>query len=145
MATDPSLPILVVDDLGAMIRILRRTLRQLGFRNIDDASSTRDALDLLRAGTYGLLICDGNMHPEDVGDLLGEVSSDPALRATPVILVTAAGGAETGPVQAAVSVTVVKPIDARILMRAIDAALSGVPARRATSPRPAAYHHTSSA
>lgn len=144
MAADPSLPILVVDDLGAMIRILHKTLRQLGFRNIDDASSTREALEMLRAGAYGLLICDGDMHTREAGDLIEKVRVDPVLRATPVILVTAAGRAEAGAMHATASATVVKPIDAGALMRSIDAALLGATGRYATDARPASDHHTNS-
>jgi len=31
MALDPTMPVLVVDDYGTMVRIIRNLLRQLGF------------------------------------------------------------------------------------------------------------------
>ena len=45
MAVDLSMPVLVVDDYGTMIRIIRNLLKQLGFDNIDDASDGSQALD----------------------------------------------------------------------------------------------------
>jgi two-component system chemotaxis response regulator CheY len=44
MAFDLSMPILVVDDYGTMIRIIRNLLRQIGFENVDDASDGSAAL-----------------------------------------------------------------------------------------------------
>jgi two-component system, chemotaxis family, chemotaxis protein CheY len=58
MALDPSMPVLVVDDYGTMIRILRNLLRQLGFSDIDDASDGAAALAKMRAKRYGLVISD---------------------------------------------------------------------------------------
>jgi len=39
MGVDHSMPILVVDDYGTMIRIIRNLPRQLGFEDVDDAPS----------------------------------------------------------------------------------------------------------
>jgi len=136
MATDPTLPILIVDDLGSMVRILRRLLTGLGYRHIDDATCTDDALAKLRAGRYRLLICDGDMHTQNGCDLPARLRADAALRRIPVI--TIATGA-VGEAPAAEGVIVVKPIDARTLAHRIAEALAaegGSPRSRATR-RPA--------
>ena len=44
MALDTSMPILVVDDYNTMVRIIRNLLRQLGFKDVDDASDGTAAL-----------------------------------------------------------------------------------------------------
>ncbi|RDI50429.1 hypothetical protein DES45_12130, partial [Microvirga subterranea] len=37
MSLDLSIPVLVVDDYQTMIRILRNLLKQIGFKDVDDA------------------------------------------------------------------------------------------------------------
>src|SRR5262249_25100163 len=63
MALDLSMPILVVDDYGTMIRIIRNLLKQLGFDNVDDAPDGASALTKMRGRRYGLVISDWNMEP----------------------------------------------------------------------------------
>ncbi len=77
------MPVLVVDDYGTMIRIIRNLLKQLGFDNIDDASDGSQALDKMRGKKYGLVISDWNMEPMTGYDLLKEVRADPNLATTP--------------------------------------------------------------
>src|SRR5262249_32809670 len=81
MASDLSMPVLIVDDYATMIRILRNLLGQIGFDNIDDASDGLDALTKLRSRKYGLVISDWNMEPMTGYDLLCEVRGDPELAA----------------------------------------------------------------
>ncbi|MBZ6079411.1 two-component system response regulator, partial [Microvirga sp. WGZ8] len=38
MSLDYSIPVLVVDDYQTMVRILRNLLKQVGFKDVDDAS-----------------------------------------------------------------------------------------------------------
>jgi len=45
MDFDLSMPILVVDDYGTMIRIIRNLLKQIGFENVDDANDGSAALE----------------------------------------------------------------------------------------------------
>ena len=45
MALDPSMPVLVVDDYGTMVRIIRNLLRQIGFADVDDAKDGTTALE----------------------------------------------------------------------------------------------------
>ena len=116
MALDPSMPVLVVDDSGTMINIQRNLLRQLGFNDIDDAQDGPAALAKMRNRRYGLIISDWNMEPMSGYDFLREVRSDPILKRTPFIIVTAEAKTEhvIAAKKAGVSNYIVKPFNARI-------------------------------
>jgi two-component system chemotaxis response regulator CheY len=82
-------PILVVDDFKTTIKIVHTLLKQLGFTQMDDAASGAEALQKLRSGTFGLVISDWNMQPMTGIELVRAMRADPALNATPVIMITA--------------------------------------------------------
>ena len=124
---DTSLSVLVVDDSGMMVTILRNLLRQIGFSTVDDAPDGPTALTMMRAGKrYGLVISDWNMEPMSGYDLLCEVRHDDVLKRTPFIMVT--GEARTEHVIAArkagVSNYIVKPFNAQTLRDKIGAVFS---------------------
>ena len=122
MAADLSIPILVVDDYGTMVRIIRNLLRQLGFVDIDDACDGSDAIAKMRCKKYALVISDWNMEPMTGYDLLRQVRADPALNATPFIMVTAESKTENvvAAKQAGVNNYIVKPFNADTLKKKID-------------------------
>ena len=122
MAVDPSMPVLVVDDHGTTVRIICKLLWQLGFVDVDDASDGNTALNKLRAKHYGLVISDWNMELMTGFDLLREVRSDPVLKRTPFILVTAESKTENvvSAKKAGVDNYILKPFDARVLKAKID-------------------------
>jgi len=130
MALDLSMPVLVVDDYNTMVRIIRNLLRQLGFENVDDASDGASALAKMRARKYGLVISDWNMEPMTGYDLLREVRADPALAATPFIMVTAESKTENviAAKKAGVSNYIVKPFNAQTLRNKIEAVFPEVAA-----------------
>jgi two-component system chemotaxis response regulator CheY len=123
MAVDLTMPILVVDDYGTMVRIIRNLLRQLGFQNIDDAGDGSAALEKMRAKSYGLVISDWNMEPMTGYDLLQQVRADPALGKTPFIMVTAESKTENviAAKKAGVDNYIVKPFNAQTLQHKIAA------------------------
>ena len=123
MAVDMSMPILVVDDYGTMIRIIRNLLRQLGFVDIDDAADGSVALSKMEIKKYGLVISDWNMEPMTGYDLLQEVRNDPSLFETPFIMVTAESKTENviAAKQAGVNNYIVKPFNAETLRSKIEA------------------------
>jgi two-component system, chemotaxis family, chemotaxis protein CheY len=127
MALDPSLPVLVVDDYGTMIRIIRNLLRQLGFSDIDDAGDGNAALVRMRGKRYGLVISDWNMEPMTGFDLLREVRADPGLKTTPFIMVTAESKTENviAAKKAGVDNYIVKPFNAQTLKAKIEAVFAG--------------------
>jgi two-component system chemotaxis response regulator CheY len=123
MAVDTSMPILVVDDYGTMIRIIRNLLRQLGFRDIDDAPDGSIALSKMHIKRYSLIISDWNMEPMTGYELLKQVRSDPSISATPFIMVTAESKTENvlAAKQAGVNNYIVKPFNADTLKSKIEA------------------------
>ena len=127
MAADLTTPVLVVDDFGTMIRIIRHFLKQLGFRDVDDASDGSEALEMLRRKHYGLVISDWNMEPMTGYELLERVREDPQLSPVPFIMVTAES--RTSNVLAAknagVNNYIVKPFNAATLSGKIETVLGG--------------------
>ena len=123
MAIDLQMPVLVVDDYKTMIRIIRNLLKQLGFSDIDDAADGTEALEKMRAKSYGLVISDWNMEPMTGYELLKEVRSDEALMRTPFIMVTAESKTENviAAKKAGVNNYIVKPFNAATLSAKINA------------------------
>jgi two-component system chemotaxis response regulator CheY len=130
MALDLSMPVLVVDDYSTMIRIIRNLLKQLGFRDVDDANDGLSALTKLRERKYGLVISDWNMEPMTGYSLLKEMRADPELSHTPFIMVTAESKTENviAAKKAGVSNYIVKPFNAQTLKSKIDAVFDKVDA-----------------
>jgi two-component system, chemotaxis family, chemotaxis protein CheY len=123
MAVDLSMPVLVVDDYGTMVRIIRNLLRQLGFADIDDAADGAAALAKMQCRRYGLVISDWNMEPMTGYDLLRHVRSDPSMAQTPFIMVTAESKTDNviAAKKAGVNNYIVKPFNAQTLKAKIEA------------------------
>ena len=129
MATDLSMPVLIVDDYNTMIRIIRNLLRQLGFEQIDDASDGSVALAKMRERKYGLVISDWHMEPMTGYELLQRVRSDPNLYLTPFIMITAESKTDNviAAKKAGVNNYIVKPFNAATLKSKIDAVFADPP------------------
>lgn len=117
MAIDTSMNVLIVDDNKTMLRIIRNLLKQIEFENVQEASDGKEAQDKLQTGNFGLVISDWNMEPMTGLELLQHVRSDPKLKATPFIMITA----ESKPAnviaakEAGVSNYIIKPFNAETL------------------------------
>jgi len=123
MALDPKMPVLVVDDYGTMVRIIRNLLRQIGFEDIDDAADGSAALEKMGSKRYGLVISDWNMEPMTGYDLLRRVRANPQIETTPFIMVTAESKTENviAAKKAGVNNYIVKPFNAQTLKAKIEA------------------------
>jgi two-component system chemotaxis response regulator CheY len=123
MAIDRFMPILVVDDHGTMIKVVRSQLRQLGFTDVDEASSGSEALNKICARRYGLIFSDWHMEPITGLDLLIAVRGDPSLKQIPFIMVTGESRSENviAAKRAGVSGYLVKPFNAQMLKAKIEA------------------------
>jgi two-component system chemotaxis response regulator CheY len=117
MAVDKNINVLIVDDYKTMLRIVRNLLKQLGFNNVDEATDGSMALQMLRVGSYGLIISDWNMEPMTGLQLLREVRADAKVKDTPFIMVTAESKSENviAAKEAGVSNYIVKPFNAETL------------------------------
>jgi two-component system chemotaxis response regulator CheY len=126
MAIDKSMKVLIVDDYKTMLRIIRNLLKQIDFNNVEEASDGGEALEKLRAGTFGLVISDWNMQPMTGLQLLQEVRADARLKPLPFIMITAESKTENviAAKQAGVSNYIVKPFNAETLRDKIEKVLN---------------------
>jgi two-component system chemotaxis response regulator CheY len=85
---DPNMKILVVDDMSSMRRIIKNTLKQLGYPNTDEAEDGEKALEKVRNEPFDLVVSDWNMPNMNGLDLLKAIRQDPKLSALPVLMVT---------------------------------------------------------
>ncbi len=117
MAVDMNMNVLVVDDYKTMLRIIENLLKQLGFKNIVQATDGGAAIKVLRDMPVGLVISDWNMQPMTGLQLLKEVRADEKLKATPFIMVTAESKTENvvAAKEAGVNNYIVKPFNAETL------------------------------
>jgi two-component system, chemotaxis family, chemotaxis protein CheY len=122
MIVEPSLPILVVDDYKTMVRIIRNLLGQIGFTDIDEASSGAEALEKMHDKSYGLIISDWNMEPMTGYQLLQKVRENKDAADVPFIMVTAESKTDNviAARKAGVSHYIVKPFNATTLKAKID-------------------------
>ncbi len=121
MPADSNMKILVVDDMVTMRRIVKNILKQLGFANVEEAENGQEALQKLRADTYGFVVSDWNMPIMTGIDMLRAIRADEKLKSTPVLMVTAEAQQSNlvEAVQAGVSNYIVKPFTAETMQEKI--------------------------
>jgi two-component system chemotaxis response regulator CheY len=119
---EQDMKILVVDDFSTMRRIVKGVLSQLGYNNIAEAENGQKALDILKAGGIKLVVSDWNMPVMDGLTLLTNVRSDPDLKSTPFLMVTAEAEQDkvVEAVKAGVNNYIVKPFTPESLREKID-------------------------
>ncbi len=118
MPADPAkIKFLVVDDFSTMRRIVRNLLKELGFTNVEEAEDGAVALQKLKSGGFDFVVTDWNMPNMDGLTLLQSIRSDPALKALPVLMITAEAKKENiiAAAQAGASGYIVKPFTAATL------------------------------
>ena len=117
MPAEPSMKIMVVDDMSTMRRIIRNVLKQINFTNIQEAENGQQALDMLRSDTFQFVVADWNMPVMTGLELVKAMRADSKLRDIPVLMVTAEAQHEhlIEAVQAGVSGYITKPFTADAL------------------------------
>lgn len=122
MPADPNMKILVVDDMSTMRRIVKNILKQLGFANMDEAENGQEALQKLRADTFGFVVSDWNMPVMPGIEMLRAIRADEKLKHIPVLMVTAEAQKENliEAIQAGVNNYVVKPFTAETMQEKIN-------------------------
>ena len=85
--------ILVVDDMGTVLKLETSMLNGLGFHNIDIAENGEEAWQKIQKEAsyevpYELIICDWNMPKMNGIELLDKIRADSSLKKTPFLMVT---------------------------------------------------------
>ena len=117
--------VMIVDDQQSMRGICKYILTPLGFTNIIEAKSGRDALGKLEKGTVDLIISDWNMEDIDGLTLLRVIRKHPKTQGMPFIMAT--GRSDKEQVKEAISSGVnnyiIKPFDASTMKKRIEAVI----------------------
>jgi two-component system, chemotaxis family, chemotaxis protein CheY len=103
--------ILIVDDFASMRRIIKGTLKSIGFNNFLEAEDGLAALKVLEKEKVGLIISDWIMPNMNGLEFLKAVKKDDRFKGLPFIMVTAEGqkGNVLEAINAGVSNYIVKP------------------------------------
>ncbi len=118
---DFNMRVLVVDDFSTMRRIVKNTLRQIGFTQIEEAEDGQKAFDRLMSEKFDFVVSDWNM-PNMTGiDLLRKVRAEASLKHLPFLMVTAEAKQENvvEAIKAGVSNYIVKPFTVATLQEKI--------------------------
>ena len=121
---DRNMPILIVDDLSAMRRIVKNCLRKLGFENVVEAENAQSAMAELEKGEFKFVISDWNMEVVKGNEFLNAARQHAKLKDVPFLIVTAE--AHKRAVAQAVqdeSNVIVKPFTADLLQQKMEAIL----------------------
>ena len=82
-------PVLVVDDLNTMTRIVDGMLRKCGFVNVDQVHDGPTALQKLREKSYLFVVTDREMPGMNGLELAREIRADPKIRNVPLVIMSA--------------------------------------------------------
>ncbi|MHB1109682.1 MAG: response regulator [Devosia sp.] len=123
-----TISVLIVDDQQSMRGICKYILTQLGFTNIIEAKSGRDALGKLEKSNIDLIISDWNMEDIDGLTLLRVIRKHPKTQSMPFIMAT--GRSDKEQVKEAISSGVnnyiIKPFDASTMKKRIEAVIGAL-------------------
>ncbi|WOK37731.1 response regulator [Sphingomonas sp. C3-2] len=122
MPSAAAIKVMVVDDQTSMRAMIRRTLQDLGFKDVRDKASAVEALPAIKTDRVHLVISDYNMPDMDGLQFLEAVRADPVIGKTVFIMLT--GSADRELVQKAaelgVNNYVVKPFAPAALKEKIE-------------------------
>ena len=122
MPAASQIKVMVVDDQASMRAMIRRSLQDLGFRDVRDKGDAAEALAAVRTERVHLIISDYNMPDMDGLQFLEEVRKDPVIGKTVFIMLTGSADREIVQKAAVLGVNnyVVKPFSAAALKEKIE-------------------------
>ena len=128
MPKPSSVSVMIVDDQQSMRSICKYILGQLGFRDIVEARSGRDAMTKLEQTHIDLIISDWNMDDVDGLTLLKVVRRHPRTQNTPFIMATGRSDKEQvkEAIAAGVNNYIIKPFDALTMKKRIEAVIGAL-------------------
>ncbi|WP_421762256.1 response regulator [Devosia sp.] len=120
-----AISVMIVDDQQSMRGICKYILNQLGFTQIVEAKSGRDALGKLEKSNVDLIISDWNMDDIDGLTLLRVIRKHPKTQAMPFIMATGRSDKEQvkEAIQSGVNNYIIKPFDASTMKKRIEAVI----------------------
>jgi len=92
--TDFSQPVLVLDDVHTMTRIVDSMLRKCGFTNVEQVHDAATALQKLRTQPYLFVISDREMPGMSGLDFVREVRADSKIGYLPIIMMSASSNSQ---------------------------------------------------
>jgi CheY-like chemotaxis protein len=118
--------ILVVDDDEANRDVLARRVRSQGAQ-VDVAASGKEALEILRSGTFDAVLLDVMMPDMNGYQVLGEMKADTSLRDIPVVMISALNQVESTVrcIQLGAEDYLTKPFDPTLLRARLGACATG--------------------
>lgn len=118
--------IMTVEDSATMRRIIKNTLKRLGYEDVIEAENGQVALAKLTTDKVDFVITDWSMPEMNGLDFIIEVRKNEATRSLPVLMITTVAEREDiiTALQAGVNSYIVKPFDADTLKAKIDQVLS---------------------
>ena len=122
MPAASAIKVMVVDDQTSMRAMIRRTLQDLGFKDVRDKPGAVEALDSVKSDRVHLIISDYNMPEMDGLQFLEAVRKDPVIGKTGFIMLTGSSDRELVQKAAAMGVNnyVVKPFAPAALKEKIE-------------------------
>lgn len=88
MPAASQIKVMVVDDQASMRAMIRRSLQDLGFKDVRDKAGAAEALEAVKSDRVHLIISDYNMPDMDGLQFLQEVRSDGVIGKTVFIMLT---------------------------------------------------------
>ena len=88
-----SLDVLLVDDSALARKMIIRTLNKMGIQKITEADDGSEAIPLIQANRYDLIVTDYNMPEVDGHELLRFIRTESNQSSVPVLMVTTEGDA----------------------------------------------------
>ncbi|SEI79206.1 two-component system, chemotaxis family, response regulator CheY [Sphingomonas sp. OV641] len=122
MPAASAIKVMVVDDQTSMRAMIRRTLQDLGFKDIRDKPTAPEALEAVRSDRVHLIISDYNMPEMDGLQFLEAVRKDGVIGKTVFIMLTGSSDREIVQKAAALGVNnyLVKPFAPAALKEKIE-------------------------
>ncbi len=118
--------VLIVDDQQSMRGICKYILTQLGFKDIIEAKSGRDALTKLEKTNVDLIISDWNMDDVDGLTLLKVIRKHPRTASMPFIMATGRSDQVKEAIESGVNNYIIKPFDAATMKKRIEAVIGAL-------------------
>jgi two-component system chemotaxis response regulator CheY len=108
-----------------MRRILQNSLKHLGYEDISEAENGREALSLLHADQFDLIVTDWNMPEMDGLTFVKTVKTEDEFSKIPILMVTTRSQQEDviKAMRAGVNNYVIKPFTPQVLKQKLDVIL----------------------